>query len=83
MMCRKGMSEVYVRVACRQGMSEGFVGRLRTGMSEGYVGRACRKRRQRIDFTGNIRVTLGPRAEICVKGMSDVCRKYVGQGDSG
>ena len=44
---------------------------------KGYVGRLCRKGRRHSS------VTLGPRAGNGVEGMSDVCRKYVGQGDSG
>ena len=74
------MSEVCRTGGLRvKGMSEGYVGRLR----KWYVGRVCRMRRRRIDFRRHIRVTLGPRAENGVGGMSDVCRKYVGQGDSG
>ena len=81
--CRKGRRHIRVTLGPRAEMVSEvcrmYVGSMseRGTQGEGYVGRVCRKGRR------HIRVTLGPRAENGVEGMSDVCRKYVGQGDSG
>ena len=84
----EGMSERYVGVVCR-GYVGGYVRSLRqTGVPRGcrscvsqaccapqvpgYVGRVCRKGRR------HNTVKLVPRAQM----VPDVCRQYVGQGDS-
>ena len=81
--CRKGRRHIKVTLGPQAEMGSEvcrmYVGSMsdKGTQGEGYVGRVCRKGRRQSS------VTLGPRAENGVEGMSDVCRKYVGQGDSG